>query len=1103
MNTNSIKYFFQDLIPYYIPHWLEEGQIWLKRQWDKIKRNKYCQIGFILFVLSFLCFATTYFTNMFTVPMGGDYVLQMIPFAYNAYDDWHYFFQTGVFPLWDTSGFLGVNNIGAYSFYNLTSPWTLIYLIFPRNWISQIQGILQMVKITTAGLLFYCYLGSFKMQESTKRIGAIAFAFCGYVFYNLWFHFLDVVCFFPLLLWGIERVLSKKGNIVLIISICLLGFTNYFFMICFLISSIVYVFFRVIQTWKTRSGNETLRIFAEGVLGYLAGVMITAVVWIPSLKVGLNISSIRNGSNYFKQLLDAKDSLSLLKLLFVFPTSYEAAYPLSSFFFMNFNCFSSNLYRPRWYNNTMSSIFVFTPLMLMLVPSILDSIRTKKWSHLVGCFGTMLMLFTPFAYYVFFGGSALYGRWEVMASCWMIVFFLIHFENRKEMPKYYLDISIVFSITMMIITYFLADNIQKNNTNTFYDPDGRNWVVIYQIIYSLICYVIMRTMFKKQQLPNIVLALVALEAVIQGNATIVGQGVQRYQDLAGGINNLSQEREIVSALNNYDTTFFRIFDSTVDRGANNYQMNIGYNGISTFNTNYATDLRDMLRWSRINYNDSWSMSVNEKRYNLDSILGIKYYLLKADDVNIPYGFVDVSTLDANGDEELKNLQNVLEKNKTNHKLYLNTRYIDTFFTYDTLISSSAMSTSYVNENKNETVYLKYGIINSDDLKTLKSEDAKTFNHLSGENNTLNNSSSYYSKATRTLSNASYNLEVRIPDWSSDGSHILGTENGSYNEVSEIESDMIYTRWNDLDKSHSKTPIDEDGNEYVINGYLPYWTRIVMNFNTPVCSGANRDDKDSGCYVSVNAKFGFNLKFFLIDEDDQIINYDHHYVNTYDGSYDWKYARGFYTDRPVKKIVGFVMGDIRGNNTTSLTNMFPQPSVQYSYYSQYIEDTDKQLEENKHYNITYRDANTLKFTTDFTEDKLHYTVLNIPYDNGWTLTRSYTEGGKATSENVKMYRSQGGLIGFESINSNEENQFINYTLSYSPEGLSQGAKYTIIGLLIFLGMSYIYMAMHINDKFYKYSYMNIKTHWYDKEIWEKEKKIKRRYNVNPNSRKRKR
>ena len=45
--------------------------------------------------------------------------------------------------------------------------------------------------------------------------------------------------------------------------------------------------------------------------------------------------------------------------------------------------------------------------------------------------------------------------------------------------------------------------------------------------------------------------------------------------------------------------------------------------------------------------------------------------------------------------------------------------------------------------------------------------------------------------------------------------------------------------------------------------------------------------------------------------------------------------------------------------------------------------------------------------------------------------------------------------------------------------------------------------YADDKFYKYSYMNIKTHWYDKEIWEKEKKIKRRYNVNPNSRKRKR
>ena len=41
-----------------------------------------------LYFIAFCLFAYTLINNMFTIPLGGDFVLQEIPFYYNGYDDW-------------------------------------------------------------------------------------------------------------------------------------------------------------------------------------------------------------------------------------------------------------------------------------------------------------------------------------------------------------------------------------------------------------------------------------------------------------------------------------------------------------------------------------------------------------------------------------------------------------------------------------------------------------------------------------------------------------------------------------------------------------------------------------------------------------------------------------------------------------------------------------------------------------------------------------------------------------------------------------------------------------------------------------------------------
>ena len=477
----STKNYYYDLCDIHIPALLKKIKLFILRKFEFCKHSNTCFLAVMLTLTAFFCFATTYFTNMFTIPLGGDFVLQEIPFIFNGYDDWKYFFKTGEFVLWDTSGFLGVNNIGANQFYYLTSPWFLIYLLFPRNILPQVQGILTMVKLVTGGLLFNKYLESFNIKKGTRNMGSIAFAFCGWMFYNLWFHFIDAAVLLPLLLLGFEKVFKKKGPFTLIAGIVLLGFTNFFFLSSFCLASIPYVLFRLMQLVGSKQVGlkDFSRIALDGVVGVALGLCIVAVALLPSVFSTINMPRVSSASDEIP--------------FFTFPKPYEAIYPLCSFLFMNITCFSTNLFRNNYYNNTMSSIFVFTPFVLMMIPSLIHSIAKKKYSYLVGYAGTLFMLFTPFFYYFFHAFTIGYGRWEIMAVCWMIVFFCKNYDERRSMPKFYLDISLGVVIGLMVIASLFANKVQADNPDTFHGPDGRNILVPLQAAYLIICYIIMRT----------------------------------------------------------------------------------------------------------------------------------------------------------------------------------------------------------------------------------------------------------------------------------------------------------------------------------------------------------------------------------------------------------------------------------------------------------------------------------------------------------------------------------------------------------------------------------------------------------------------------------
>lgn len=1075
----------------YIPHWIEDITIWFKRKLDKILHSNMWQLAGMLIAIGFFCFIATYINNMLTIPLGGDYVLQEIPFIYNGYDDWMHYFETGEFVLWDTSGFLGVNNIGANCFYYLTSPWFLIYLLFPRSILSQVQGVLFIVKMMTSGLLFYLYLGSFKIQERTKKAGAIAYAFCGWMFYNLWFHFIDAAVFLPLLLLGIEKVFKKEGPMVLILAITLLGLTSYFFVASFCLSSMCYVVFRLFQILKGKKMKDILVYFRDGVAGYALGLALVAIVLLPSIMAVQEMPRVA-GSSYLDTLANAKGFVDKLKVLFVFPTPYEAIYPLTTFLFMNINCFSSNLFNPSYYNNTMSSIFVFTPFTLMLVPGILQAIKDRKWSYIVGVVAVCLMLFTPFCYYLFHAFTLGYGRWQVMAAAWMIPFFCITFDKRKKMPKTYLDISIVFTLVLMLVALLLSQRIQKENPNMFNPEDGRWIIAPLQMAYAFVVYVIMRTQFRKNRMSDILIVLISFEAVVMGNVTIQVHGLQTYQHLAGGIENVKTEEKIMALLNKYDDSFYRTYSSTADRGANNHAMRIGANGVGTFHSVYPFQADDLIDWSRINYNKSWSMSYNEKRYNLDALLGIKYSLLKKDDVNIPYGYEQVYFQNSEGNDKLEEFQNNLAEYKS-HRLYENTNFVDTFFVYDDVMESSYLRVpSYhsIDEDINESHYLKHAIIDSDVYASLKDEDPDLYQLI----NTKMISRTAANADTNQIVNPGYRLNVAIAQYDDNGNYVSGKEEGIEEYPDYINpADEVYTYSNYVASGE--------------NSSVSVLSKLQFDLTTPICPNADPNDPSTGCYVSVGARFGYNFRFYLFGEpkfdstgkevfSDPLV-WDNHYWNGYGNKQsDWKFTRGFYTKNPIYSVVGIFYDNIP--TLSSLGSGLTTPIVRYTENKYYQADIDRLQEENKHFEIIDRSANKMTFTTDYTDDGFHYTVINQPMDRGWSLKKTYNKKvcennsceTKPVTEDVKILKSQGGLIGFIA-DSTEDGSKITYTLDYMPVGLELGRVASIIGLIGTGFLSGVYISIRRNKKFQNQKIFTLKDDYFDKKPWEKKKKIKRK------------
>lgn len=1005
----------------------------LKEKVDRFSHNIYVKARnpatlfnyiLVLSLVGIFFYAFTLVTNAFTIPLSGDYVMQQIPFYTNGYDDWWHFFKTGEFVFWDSNTYLGANNIGSNSFYYILNPFFLPILLFPRALVPQGLAILMIVKNVLAGLVMRAYLRYMKVSEKTSRLFGLVYAFSGWMTYYLWFNaYMEVAVLFPLTLLGIEKLLQEQKPWSLILGLFLMGITNYFFLVSTALSGVMYALFRYFvyfprKSWAKRGLNAVL-----GVTAFAFGILMSSYVLLPSLFTSL--SSNRVGQAFYLSTLieyfKAKDWASLWKWISVWTMKdgttrdYFAWYPVVSFLFPTVSGRSSTLYRTGDYDNVVSSLFIYTPIMLLLIPSLIVSFKKKKVSHILALFFFLFALFTPFFYNLFYGFTVAYGRWQIFVVTVLILYLAKNYDEKENFRRWMFDVSFLLLMSLAIWAFIVAKEHlgihYVNNGYWFRLDDGfyeRFYVAIYQFILLTAMYLFMRFNYQKDNLTSVLLKFIAVEAIIMGTMYTQMHGVIFYvEQYDSGVEVFSAQRETVKKILKNDQSSFRVYNTNAT-DASNIPMRLGYNGLSFFHSVYNFEVNEFNGFSRIgNGKDGWAGGIQEKRYNLETFLGVKYYLM--------LNKWDRYSLDENGfpTYTYQNVplgyERIEEYSDSTTTVYKNSNYIEGGFSYDNLIQnvySEDESTSNFIANSteevlvNEEAYLKGAILKKDKAEEINAE----FPSLS-----------LSSRPSRNAKKEMTKLTVVTCPYIFDESKV--------NDFSDCETESF-----------------SEGYGIANSKFTPEYSAFYLEPKNETLFNNN----DQSYFYALDLQFRYFATVFLYDENDELIVRDSH--TTVDTWY--KSMRGFYSDRPVKRIV--ILPKLQRDGASG---SLPYPRL----YSESYTDFLARLQVFKDYPLTdyTYTANTISFKTDYDEER--FIVLNTPYDQGWKVK---VRDGSYQKLNRKIYKAQGGFIGFVSGTGPSE-----YYLEYQTPYLDLGL-YISFASSIFFGGSYLLYIYLLDEKKYR-------------------------------------
>lgn len=1070
----------------------------LKDTYKRISNNEYVRVFVALYLLGLLCFGICAFSNGFTLPISADYVLQTYAFYSQGYDIFWDFIKTGEFPLFDFSNFLGANYVGTQSFYYLFSPLFYLLCLWPRKFLYQGIFFHMVFKYALGGFFVYILLKKyFHVSKKMSWLGGFIYSFSGFTLFYLWFHFSDFIAVFPLFIIGIEKCLKERKGWLLSIGLCLCGLCNYVLFVNVCVFGIFYALYRWIYIYginKKRGFDASTRwqVLIQGLLYCLAGVLLTGICMFPALYVVSTSTRTNTAESYFVELIeqltrlfkspirldnyfvlsktnyyqepfknwDLKDILrNLFNILFVWQDRTVSStvitgpsnigYILSNWIYMNTNCWNNIMFSNAPLDNALGGFFITSPLTMLLIPSIVQTIKSKRPWSIFGMIICLVVPFLPITSYASFGFTNLYGRWQIWIVIIGIIYIIPTLDKFELVNRRWVSLNLFLNYSIAIIVYMISSSADKLPTADKYNIFGLEipgfiLVTIIELIVMLIVWFVYRfKIFKPAMVKKIMIIIAIVEVGASTVITVENKGYYKWEQYYLSQDSFSELQTIVQDIQDNDDGFYRIMNTEATRLAMNMPSTLNYAGASTFNSTYDFELDDFKTRSRMAYGGSWSMGNHEKRYWLDQYIGTKYYIIDKKDPNNDNAqyHQDLTTYfdGRTSSDEAKQAYHLnlgwnyqLFKEYEYYDVYENKDFIGIGYLVDNMIDSKNVGL-WNEPTYYEELYSDTAILDSDTIDEIfsKYENINKLNYYNKEYETI-----YYNRNNFDLYFSPREYVDRDLDRDENGNityirHQVKISGNNFT-VKEIKKylpsneQFLHKRWEEKNRFGDQFIYElKDGKKY-----------------------AEKASDENIAYVVLPLKLGPRVLLSFYN-DDVLITQDAH-MNSQSSNYinEFKNQRGYYLNQPFNKIVIEFVADTSYSQAFSYSNgvysSFENMNCIISYQND-IEKKQEVINNNKLYDVTYKN-NTFNFKSNSNVNKI--VVTNIPYDVGWTL--------KENGVKKDYFKVNGGFIGFVC-----NTGVIAYELSYMTPNIKEGIVTTSIGLLLYIALYFVYRNKKIS------------------------------------------
>ena len=1006
---------------------------------DKIKSFKFSPNFYyflILLLIGFGFYLWMLLENNMSLAYGGDYMAQYIPMGYHVWDYYHEWIKTGHFTLFDSTLYLGANSIGSNAYYGLFSPFNIIIIILPRSIVPQSVALCSIVKLACAGLFFKYYMvNCFNVKDNVGRLCGVAYAFCGWGAFYLWYNnYQDILVFFPLVLWGIEKTIKEQKPWLLAVGTFLLAICNYVLMVSYLVCAFFYAMFRFFQKIKEKTVKDNFVVLGLGVLGFATGLLMAMMIFFPALMATMSSPKLE-GTSYgslLKQYLFNHKYKEFFELLFswkkaadqhnrIFPK--RVYYPILEFFFPATTCRSlPTLQLYDWdFDDMAVSLWCYVPFILFLVPALIQSVTEKKWSHLIGFALLTLTLFTPFMYYLTMGFSNGYARWTLFIVSSLLAYVGCYIDKIPNVAKWHIHIGFAFAIAGIIAAWILtwkiyipspkknADEIQLIHRFVEKGKDYTNIVYLIELAYVSVVYLTLLFLYNKKAFHIFISIFVSIEAITVGNLVTFGHGYdQRHNN---GYSENAQFKVALDEISKNDPSFYRVYSSIGDAYSVNNSFVNNYNTVSFFHSLYNYEVNDFTLWTGLRYGKS-SVSGNYrgKYQDLDNLLGVKYYLISKSkskyeqiEKSNPGGYTANVPFDFEECEQYEALNN-------NYLVFENKSLSEFGYSYNTLFNGKLDSAEeYVRLSiesiKNAMTLSTYGVVSEADGQEI---------------------ASLYPELTVT--------DVK-PDFSNVQRLKRGTDfKAEYYNLGGLAKEYPFEGIPDIPNNFSTTlPIFDNNDD----------ANKVMNFYLFVSAYKVGEPLfKAGTTFYAHAPFSASEKydFYFLDENNKIFMFDAHDDDSTDNV---NYMRGFYIKKDVYKMA-----------------ICPKYYKSYLYFNDsylqiYVEnktDYDARrdaLNANPIENVKYQKD---KFTFDTHYEQSQFVVSRVAFDKGWSIKGVNNDTGETFD--VKTYKGNGAFVSFVAPKGN-----VSYTMTYMTPYLKTSfliSALSVTGFFISLAGYHLYV-----------------------------------------------